>query len=83
MPTSTASFAVRGQRSLLRQIREALASGGPVQARLDMVVRIIAVLTASLSGLARVEGFQAYDCSNASNPVDMYSLLDPEHCSNL
>jgi len=42
LPTSTASFAVRGQRSLLRQIREALASGGPVQARLDMVVRIIA-----------------------------------------
>lgn len=42
MPPSTASFAVRGQRSLLRQIREALASGGPVQARLDMVVRIIA-----------------------------------------
>ena len=42
MPTPTSSFAVRGQRSLLRQIREALASGGPVQARLDMVVRIIA-----------------------------------------
>ena len=33
--------AIRGQRSLLRQIREALAGGGPVQARLDMVVRII------------------------------------------
>lgn len=36
------SIAVRGQRSLLRQIREALAGGGPAQARLDMVVRIIA-----------------------------------------
>ena len=34
--------AVRGQRSLLRQIREALAGGGPAQQRLDMVVRIIA-----------------------------------------
>jgi len=34
--------AIRGQRSLLRQIREALASGGPAQARLDTVVRIIA-----------------------------------------
>src|SRR5260370_892987 len=33
---------IRGQRSLLKQIREALASGGPAQARLDMVVRIIA-----------------------------------------
>src|ERR1700760_4127674 len=35
--------AIRGQRSLLRQIREALEGGGPAQARLDMVVRIIAV----------------------------------------
>jgi len=36
------NVAIRGQRSLLRQIREALAGGGPAQARLDMVVRIIA-----------------------------------------
>jgi phosphotransferase system enzyme I (PtsP) len=35
-------LAVRGPRSLLRQIREAMAGGGPAQARLDMVVRIIA-----------------------------------------
>src|SRR6202012_2929698 len=35
--------AIRGQRSLLRQIREALAGGGPAQARLDRVVRIIAI----------------------------------------
>src|ERR1700758_1329015 len=35
-------IAIRGQRSLLKQIREALASGGPAQARLDVVVRIIA-----------------------------------------
>jgi phosphotransferase system enzyme I (PtsP) len=32
----------RGPRSLLRQIREAMAGGGPAQQRLDMVVRIIA-----------------------------------------
>lgn len=37
-----ASMMVRGPRSLLRQIREAMASGGPAQERLDMVVRIIA-----------------------------------------
>src|SRR6516225_8695128 len=36
-------LAVRGPRSLLRQIREALAGGGPAQTRLDMVVRIIAL----------------------------------------
>ncbi len=35
-------LAVRGPRSLLRQIREAMAGGGPAQARLDMVVRTIA-----------------------------------------
>jgi phosphotransferase system, enzyme I, PtsP len=34
--------AIRGPRSLLRQIREAMESGGPVQARLDVAVRIIA-----------------------------------------
>jgi phosphotransferase system enzyme I (PtsP) len=38
-----APVAIRGQRSLLRQIREALEGGGPAQARLDMVVRIIAL----------------------------------------
>jgi phosphotransferase system enzyme I (PtsP) len=38
-----APVAIRGPRSLLRQIREALAGGGPAQARLDMVVRIIAL----------------------------------------
>ena len=37
-----APVAIRGQRSLLKQIREALAGGGPAQQRLDMVVRIIA-----------------------------------------
>ena len=34
--------AVRGPRSLLRQIREAMAGGGPAQGKLDDVVRIIA-----------------------------------------
>jgi phosphotransferase system, enzyme I, PtsP len=40
MPKS--ALAIRGPRSLLRQIREAMAGGGPAQARLDAVVRIIA-----------------------------------------
>ena len=34
--------AFRGPRSLLRQIREAMAGGGPVQSRLDLATRIIA-----------------------------------------
>ena len=33
---------MRGPRSLLRQIREAMAGGGPAQTKLDSVVRIIA-----------------------------------------
>ena len=36
-------LAARGPRSLLRQIREVMAGGGPAQGRLDQVVRIIAV----------------------------------------
>src|SRR6201996_9621864 len=35
-------LAVRGPRSLLRQIREAMAGGGAAQGKLDMVVRIVA-----------------------------------------
>jgi len=36
-------IAIRGPRSLLRQIREAMAGARPAQAKLDMVARIIAV----------------------------------------
>ncbi|MEO8811721.1 MAG: phosphoenolpyruvate--protein phosphotransferase [Caulobacteraceae bacterium] len=41
MPTQ--GLAIRGPRSLLRQIREAMAGAGPTQSKLDMVVRTIAV----------------------------------------
>ena len=41
MPTP--GLAIRGPRSLLRQIREAMAGDGPAHARLAMVVRTIAV----------------------------------------
>ncbi len=59
-----------------------LVSRKLVRAR-SMLVGVIAMMTASLAGLAGVEGFQAYDCSNSSNPVDMYSLLDPEPCPDV
>ena len=36
------AMTMRGPRALLRQIREAMAGGGPAQERLDMVVRTIA-----------------------------------------
>ncbi len=38
----TSSFAIRGPRSLLKQIREAMAGDAPAQAKLNMVVKIIA-----------------------------------------
>jgi phosphotransferase system, enzyme I, PtsP len=41
MPTP--GLAIRGPRSLLRQIREAMAGEGPTQAKLSMVVRTIAL----------------------------------------
>jgi phosphotransferase system enzyme I (PtsP) len=42
MPPAS-GIAIRGPRSLLRQIREAMAGARPAQAKLDMVTRIIAV----------------------------------------
>jgi hypothetical protein len=47
------------------------------------MVGVIAMLTTSLASLLGVEGFKAYDCSNSSNPVDMYSMLDPEPCPDV
>src|SRR4029077_8074302 len=41
--TAAPGIATRGPRSLLRQIREAMAGARPAQAKLDMVTRIIAV----------------------------------------
>ena len=42
-PAPAPGVAIRGPRSLLRQIREAMAGARPAQAKLDMVVRIVAV----------------------------------------
>jgi hypothetical protein len=30
-----------------------------------------------------VEGFTAYDCSNRSNIVEAYLLLEPDACANM
>jgi hypothetical protein len=49
----------------------------------SVLVSVIAMLTASLASMPEVEGFKAYDCSNSSNPLDMYSLLDPEPCPDV
>ena len=49
----------RGPRNLLRQIREALAGGGPAQSRFDQEVRLIAgsmVAEVCSSSLRRAAG---------------------------
>ncbi len=33
--------------------------------------------------VSSVEGFTAYDCSNRSNVVEAYSLLEPDACTNM
>jgi hypothetical protein len=33
--------------------------------------------------VSSVEGFTAYDCSNRSNMVEAYSLLEPDTCANM
>ncbi len=37
----------------------------------------------SLAGAPRIYGFQAYDCNNASAPLEQYSLLEPEPCPDM
>ncbi len=33
--------------------------------------------------VSSVEGFTTYDCSNRSNVVEAYSLLEPDTCANM
>jgi hypothetical protein len=41
------------------------------------------VLLLCLMGHPTAEGFTAYDCSNRSNVVEAYSLLEPDACANM
>jgi hypothetical protein len=50
---------------------------GKRASRLPLVLMLVC-----LSGQA-VEGFTAYDCSNRSNIVESYSLLEPDTCANI
>jgi len=49
----------------------------------DKAVTNVTALTSLLTLPARVEGFRALDCNNASNPVENYSLLEPGPCPNV
>jgi hypothetical protein len=50
---------------------------GREASRLPLVLMLLC-----LSGQA-VDGFTAYDCSNRSNIVESYSLLEPDVCANM
>ena len=41
------------------------------------------LLALMLTGAPRIYGFQAYDCNNASAPLEQYSLLEPEPCPDM
>ncbi len=34
-------------------------------------------------GTTRSTAFKAFDCNNASAPIEQYSLLDPKPCGNM
>jgi hypothetical protein len=62
---------VRGVQEKIKRRRSGRAS------RLPLVLMLLC-----FSGQA-VEGFTAYDCSNRSNIVESYSLLEPDECANM
>jgi hypothetical protein len=62
---------LRGVREEIKRRRSERAS------RLPLMLVLLC-----FSGQA-VEGFTAYDCSNKSNIVESYSLLDPDTCANM
>jgi len=45
--------------------------------RLDVAVTINTALASILTLPEGADSFRAYDCNNASNPVDHYLLLEP------
>jgi phosphotransferase system enzyme I (PtsP) len=70
-------LAVRGPRSLLRQIREAMAGGGEAQSRLDQVVHIIAVsMVADVCSiyLQRASGDLELFATEGLNPQAVHTL---------
>ncbi len=62
---------LRGVREEIKRRRSERAS------RLPLMLVLLC-----FSGQA-VEGFTAYDCSNRSNIVESYSLLEPDACANM
>ncbi|MDP8916630.1 MAG: phosphoenolpyruvate--protein phosphotransferase [Pseudomonadota bacterium] len=70
-------LAARGPRSLLRQIREAMAGGGEAQTRLDQVVRIIAAsMVADVCSiyLQRANGDLELFATEGLNPQAVHTL---------
>ncbi len=47
------------------------------------IQRVMTLLALMLTGAPGIYGFQAYDCNNASAPLEQYSLLEPEPCPDM
>ncbi len=81
---------VRGRAKRKREVEEMEAELGEVKAEIKRKRRragagwlpLALVLLVCLGGRP-AEGFTAYDCSNRSNVVEAYSLLEPNACANM
>jgi hypothetical protein len=71
MSTAEMEAELRGVQEEVKRKRSGRAS------RLPLMLMLLC-----FSGQA-VEGFTAYDCSNRSNIVESYSLLEPDACANM
>jgi hypothetical protein len=47
------------------------------------IQRVMTLLALMLTSAPRIYGFQAYNCNNASAPLEQYSLLEPEPCPDI
>jgi hypothetical protein len=63
---------LRETNAVIRKRRKAGTGLLPMQLALLMCLMV-----------SSVEGFTAYDCSNQSNIVEAYSLLEPDTCANM
>ena len=55
----------------------------PANPEMGCLRRMLAMAVLLTVGASRSAAFKAFDCNNASAPIEQYSLLDPEPCGNM
>jgi hypothetical protein len=72
--------------------QEKVLAGWPEQGRTStktktstttILVEVLAMLATVLARIPGAKAFKAYDCNNASNPVEIYSLQELEPCPDV